>query len=279
MIRDILVPMTNSPGDTNAVEAALALGKEFGAHIALIEPVNLPAPTPGAWAFTPETALSQVYAEIRAAAEQRAARLRVRLSKDTASSEVRLAESLFVNPDHAIALHARYADLALMTSAAEDIDLPLIRAYFSSLLLESGRPVLLVPAKYRVQAPIRHAVVAWQPTKEATRSLHDAMPLLMKAASVDVLEVGPPRSDLGDGAQPGADIATHLARHDLKVRIVIHEQHGESVATALRRHCEQSSAQLLVVGGYGHSRFLEWVLGGVTRELLQFAEIPVLFSH
>lgn len=121
--------------------------------------------------------------------------------------------------------------------------------------------------------------MAWRPTREATRALHDAMPLLRVAESIDVLEVDPDVGKRGGGALPGADIATHLARHGLMVRVVLHTRSGESTAMAMIKHAERSGAELLVAGGYGHSRLREWALGGVTRELLQSTPVPVLFSH
>jgi nucleotide-binding universal stress UspA family protein len=281
MIRDLVLPITDTSGDGNAMEMALALAGYAQAHLAVVGTVCLPAPVPGTWGVPPDAAsMQRIHDETRAMAQVRAERLRERLSRETVLSEVRLVETVAANPQHKVALHTRYADLAVMTSAKDDGlgERSAMRTFFSAQLLESGRPVLIVPPQCSVKIPPRHVVVAWRPTREATRALHDAMPLLRAAESVDVLEIETdlePRSD--DGAQPGADIATHLARHDLKVRVVV--KRGESVTTELLRHCEESGAQLLVAGGYGHSRFREWVLGGTTRELLQFAHLPVLFSH
>jgi nucleotide-binding universal stress UspA family protein len=281
MIRDLVLPITDTSGDGNALEMALALADYAKAHLAVVATIYLPAPVPGAWGVPPNAAsMQRIHAETRAMAEAQAERLRDRLGRETVPSEVRLVETVAASPQHKVALHTRHADLAVMTSAHGDSlgERSAVRAFFSSQLLESGRPVLVVPPPCKVKMPPRHVVVAWRPTREASRALHDAMPLLRAAGSVDVLEIeadSEARTD--DGALPGADIATHLARHDLRVRVVT--KRGESVTTELLRHCEESGAQLLVAGGYGHSRFREWVLGGTTRELLQFAQVPVLFSH
>jgi nucleotide-binding universal stress UspA family protein len=84
---------------------------------------------------------------------------------------------------------------------------------------------------------------------------------------------------MGNDGEPGADIATHLARHGLRVNLVNLRSDGLPVATVLLRHAAASEAQLLVAGGYGHSRLREWVLGGTTRELLAALHLPILFSH
>ncbi|MBF6024829.1 universal stress protein [Lysobacter niastensis] len=282
MIKDLILPLTATQGDSNAIEAALALATMAQTHLVVLDTVYMPAPIPGAWSVAPDaSSMQQVYTEVRAMAEAQAARLRDRLGREAVSSEVRLAETVVGGPRHVAALHARYADLAVLTSAGDNAgERSAVSAIFSGLLFESGRPVMIVPPKCTGSFPARHVVVAWRPTREATRAVHDAMPWLQMADSVDVLEVEPdPDQRSDDGALPGADIATHLARHGIKVRVVIHQQRNESVSTALLRHCEQSNATLLVAGGYGHSRFREWVLGGTTRELLQFAHLPVLFSH
>lgn len=280
MIKDLVVPITNTAGDVNALAMALALAARENAHLTVLEMLNLPMPAPSPWGLLPDLAMSDIYNTLREKAESNAALWRERLSRESISSEVRVIESLFGEPPRTAALHGRYSDLAVMTAATDDArDEPVIQGFFTALLLEAGRPVLVVPPRFRVQRPAKHVVVAWRPTREATRALHDAMPLLHAAESVDVLEVDPVGGENGDGPPPGADIAMHLARHGLKVRVVVHERRGESIAMALLRHAEQCEAELLVAGGYGHSRFREWVLGGVTRELLKSTSVPILFSH
>lgn len=280
MIKDVLVPITNTPGDGNALVAAIALATRENAHLSVLEAFNLPMPAPGPWGLLPDVAMSDIYTTLRAKAEEGGEVWRRRLENESISSEVRVTEALFIEPPRTAAMHAGYSDVTVMTTAGGVAsDEAVILRFFSTLLLESGRPVLVVPPSFNPQRHARHVVVAWRPTREATRALHDAMPFLHAAESVDVVEVGPRGGESGDGPQPGADIATHLARHDLKVRVVVRERSAESVATALMTHAEESGAGLLVAGGYGHSRFREWVLGGVTRELLQSTPVPVLFSH
>ena len=280
MVKDLVVPITNTAGDGNALAAGIALAERLDAHLSVLEIVNLPVPATSPWGLMPDLATSEIYNTLRAKAEREAAAWRELLAGESISSEVRVTDSLFVEPPRSAALHARYADLAVMTAATEDAgDTPIIHGFFTALLLESGRPVLVVPPGFKARGAAAHVVVAWRPTREAARALHDAMPLLHAAETIDVLEVDPVGGERGDGPLPGADIATHLARHGLKVRVVVRAREGESVATALLGHVQQSGAGLLVAGGYGHSRFREWALGGVTRELLKSAAVPVLFSH
>ena len=277
MIKDLLVPITDTAGDAYAVDAAIAIATQEEAHLAVLEFVNLPMLPTGPWGGG-ELGLGDLYDKFRDEAEKDALVWRKRLTREaiSLSSEVRVIEALFTESPEVAALHARYADLAVMTMATDIVrDASIIRDFFTSLLLQSGRPVLLVPPGH-VWRPAKHVVVAWQARREATRALHDALPFLRAAESIDVLEVG----TAGDGAQPGADIATHLARHGLNVRVVVHPSHAESVALSLIRHAQDTGAELIVAGGYGHSRFREWILGGVTRELLTgTCTVPILFSH
>lgn len=281
MIHDLMLPTTGTAGDANALAAAVALSSHLGAHLSVIETVNLPVPMPSPWGITPDVMLDDLYAKLRTKGESNASVLRRQLERERISHEVRVAEAKFIEPSRTIALQARYADLTLLTAASQQSqdDARIVDGIFSALLFESGRPVLMIPPHHPLELPIAHAVVAWQPTREATRALHDALPLLREARSVDVLTVEPLISESHHGEQPGADIATHLARHGLKVNVVVRHRQQETVATALLRHAADSGAQLLVAGGYGHSRLRQWALGGTTRELVQAIHLPILFAH
>jgi nucleotide-binding universal stress UspA family protein len=103
--------------------------------------------------------------------------------------------------------------------------------------------------------------------------------MLCDAATVDVVSIEPRIGDFGHGDWPGADIGTHLARHGLAVNVLTLPRQDQPVATALLGHAAESGAQLLIAGGYGHSRLREWMLGGATSGLLDAAHLPILFSH
>jgi nucleotide-binding universal stress UspA family protein len=235
---------------------------------------------PGPFGITPDQLAEEMRTQLRQDAEASASRLRPRLEKESISWEIRIDDARFTDPPRAMARQSHYADLAVMTAPQRGAaDGALVRAFFNSMLFESGRPVLAVPTNHPAEVPIRHVVVAWKPTRETARALHDALPLLANAGSIDVVTVDPVVGESGHGADPGVDIATHLARHDLRVNVVRVPRAGNTVATALLRHAAESEAQLLIAGGYGHSRLREWVLGGTTRELLQATHLPILFSH
>lgn len=282
MFRDLLLPTTGTSTDATALVAGVQLARTLGARLAVLETVSLPMSMPAPWGgCMPVSLLQEVHAPLLARGAANVERLQGRLAGEGIAHEVRLAEALFAEPPQVAALHARHADVTLLggLQGLSSDDAAMVRRMFTGLLFESGRPLLVVPPNPPCQWSSGHVVVAWQPTREAARALHDAMPLLARAKTVDVLLVNPqPRSD-GHGELPGADIGAHLARHGLEVNVVRRERGRDSVATALLRHAAETQAGLLVAGGFGHSRLREWILGGTTRELLDAQHLPLLFSH
>lgn len=176
---------------------------------------------------------------------------------------------------------ARYCDLTVMTQHDPDDEHAFRAPHLAAdVLLQSGRPVLVLPyAGDGVFAPPRRVLVGWNASREAARALRDALPLLRGAANVEVAVFETPEDvDLDHGDVPGADIGLWLARHGVKVE-VRYVPTGVGAGEALLSHAADMGADLIVAGGYGHSRLREAVLGGVTRTLLSSSPVPVLLSH
>lgn len=177
-------------------------------------------------------------------------------------------------------LSARYADLVVVGQpdperAAEER----IPGYFvEELVLSAGRPVLVVPYAGRFPRVGTRVLVAWNAGREAARALTDALPLLKRAGSVEVVAFEPQRAGAAHGAEPGADIALYLARHGVKVSAA-RQQAGIDIGSQILSRAADSDADLIVMGAYGHSRAREIVLGGATRSLLQAMTVPVLMAH
>ncbi len=138
--------------------------------------------------------------------------------------------------------------------------------------------MIVVPEAAEVRGAPQRITVAWSPTREAARAVHDALPLLRAAAEVRIVVVDDDRTK-AERDQPGADIALHLARHGVKaeVRYVPSGQNG--ITATLLDEARYGGAELIVLGGYGHSRLSEWMLGGVSRDILEKSAIPLMFSH
>jgi len=177
-----------------------------------------------------------------------------------------------------VGVHAYYADLVVIArpeSASETAGPP---GLAESLVLSSGRPIIMFPPLGTVSA-VRRILVAWNATRESIRAVADALPLLAKAEAVEVLVVDHQRHPAGHGPEPGADIARHLARHGAKVEVRRLSSGGKDVGQLLLSQAIAFGADLLVMGAYGHSHLREWMFGGVTRTVLYEAGLAVLMSR
>ena len=178
----------------------------------------------------------------------------------------------------AVQLSARYADLVIAGQPEPEgggVD----ATFAEDLVLGAGRPVLFVPYAGHFPEVGRRVLIAWNAGREAARAVTDALPLLMRASTVQVVAFDPLKGDADHGDVPGADIALVLARHNVKVSVA--QQHSDEVDVGnqiLSRAADMQS-DLIVMGAYGHSRLREMVLGGVTRTLLDTMTVPVLMSH
>jgi nucleotide-binding universal stress UspA family protein len=144
-------------------------------------------------------------------------------------------------------------------------------------LFESGRPTLVVPYIQRPPFKVDHIAICWDGSRPATRAISDALSLLHRAKRVDLISVvgeRPLREEL-----PGADMVSHLARHGITAQVRRVPLVEDDVAPAILNYLADSAAELLVMGGYGHSRLREFILGGATRDILRSMTAPVLLSH
>jgi nucleotide-binding universal stress UspA family protein len=177
-----------------------------------------------------------------------------------------------------VEVHAHYADLAVVArpDPAGLTAGPL--GLVESLVLTSGRPVIVLPPG-GTASRVRRILVGWNARREAVRAVADAMPLLVRAEAVEVLVIDPERRRTGHGQEPGADIARHLARHGAQVEVRRLSSSGEDVGRVLLSQAAAFGADLVVMGAYGHSHLNEWIFGGVTRTVLREAGLPVLMSR
>jgi nucleotide-binding universal stress UspA family protein len=192
------------------------------------------------------------------------------------SYEKRLVDD---EPEGGLVLQSRYSDLVVLGQT--DPDEPLSRL-FSDLpeyvMLNCARPVLVVPYVGRFNNLGSSVIVAWDGSMEATRAIKNAIPLLKKAKKVTVVVFNSQARYDTHGEQPGADIALYLARHDIKVE-VSQQTTNQDIGNSLLSLTADMASDLIVMGGYGHTRFREVLLGGVTMTLLKTMTVPVIMSH
>jgi len=180
--------------------------------------------------------------------------------------------SMLESPDELLLREARAADLLIIGRRRGDHEHdPGI------VLLRAGRPILLVPD---TAAPLelRRVVVAWKDTRECRRAVRDALPLLQQAKEVLLVEIGENEAQ-SQAKKNLADVGAYLVRHRVIVAAEAWRRPHGSTADELFRFVEEENADLIVAGGYGHSRLGEWIFGGVTRELLTASPVCCVLSH
>lgn len=175
-----------------------------------------------------------------------------------------------------LALQARYCDLTVLSQPDPEAPLAAVTALPAYVMLHAARPVLVVPHEGRFDDFGRHALVAWDGGIEATRAVAAALPLLRRAALVTVAVFNASSADHGE--QPGADLALYLSRHGIAVTVAPLGTGGD-VGERLLSTAADVGAGFMVMGGYGHARLRELLLGGVTETVLQRMTLPVLMMH
>jgi nucleotide-binding universal stress UspA family protein len=284
-LRDLVVLLDGSPRDEAKLSVAIELARRNDAHLTGLCPLELLLPAdmsfalggyPDLWAL-PEFA-KQVDSQARAKAAIIEAGFRELLRREGIKGDWVL-EAGFLIPS--VTRRAQACDLIVVGQTDPENPLPATaRTLVEDILMTAGRPLLLIPYAGRFDTIGTNALVGWTPTRESARAVHDALPVLAPSAKVMVLTVETPRES-GDNEVPQTtEIAEHLSRYQLDVsaaRTVVSD--GLSPADALLDYASDIGADLLVVGGYGHSRTREMIMGGVTRDLLRHMTVPLLMSH
>jgi nucleotide-binding universal stress UspA family protein len=180
-----------------------------------------------------------------------------------------------------VSRHARYADLTIVGKGGMDDPKHYPDPFLAEdVVMESGRPVLVVPNAGHFAGFGKRVLVCWNASREAVRAINDAMPLLQLADKVTVLVVNPEKPSSGDhGDIPSADIALYLARHGVKAEATSVKSNQSDVGGIILSRAFDADADMIVAGAYGHSRTREWILGGVTKTLLHETTVPAFMSH
>lgn len=277
--RSILVHLDSSERAPARVAVAAALANQHDAHLVGVAPtgwVALAADWSGGGAE------AYIEAAIGALREQAASAVRKFEQQAKALGVASLESRIEVgDAGAAMTLNARYSDLTVITQVdperwvtSEAPQMPM------EVLMHSGRPVLLLPyAGEPTLPPAPNVLVGWDASREAARAVADALALLQRASNVQVTVFETPREiDPRHGDLPGADIGQWLARHGVRVDVA-RVASSVPVGEAILSSAADMQADLIVVGGYGHSRFRELALGGVTRTLMRTSPVPVFMSH
>ncbi len=177
----------------------------------------------------------------------------------------------------ALMLHARHASMAILGPPARQRTTATRLGLSERLIFSSGRPCVLLPEGWPAERIARRIVVGWNGGREAVRAIADAMPFLAAAQSVHLLVAPNARLRGLCGPDPGADMATHLARHGVRVTLELHA--GDDAGMALLDRCRSVDADMLVAGGCAHPHVSEFVPGRATRAILDGVTVPLMMSR
>jgi nucleotide-binding universal stress UspA family protein len=271
-ISSIAVHVDSDPQARARVELAYRLARQFNAHLTGLGAVMSRLPSdPAGFSLSP-TILARAEERTRGLlADAEACFRSVVLPTD--STDWR---GVIDYPAEHIARQARSADI-LVIGHGTDRDEYLF-AEPGEVIIRSARPILIVPRGLKEYPLDTRAVVAWKDTREARRSVADAIPLLCRASSVSIIGVCGEDEHESDPAGL-MDVATFLRRHGVNVDTARAEPVEGDVADILLTLARQQDAGLIVLGAYGHSRLAEWVFGGVTEAVLRNAHLCCLMSH
>jgi nucleotide-binding universal stress UspA family protein len=274
--RTIVVHVDRAPNSTARIEIAAQLAMREGAHLVGAAMTGVPRYM---LAGSPYEGSGVLIANHLRQASERATAALARFEEIASRIGVQHEQRRHDLDEYSgLCLQARYADLLVLGQADPDdheeggllLDLP------EQVLMHGGRPVLLVPRSGSFTPPARHALVAWNGSREAARAVSAALPLLQQVGQVTLAVLGAGQGDHGE--EPGADIALYLARHEIKVNVLVQPRPADA-GKAILALASELGADLLVMGAYGHSRWREMVLGGATRTILAQATLPVLLMH
>jgi nucleotide-binding universal stress UspA family protein len=275
--KTILVHCDADPKVSHRLAIAVELAQRHGAHLVGVhvqEPFNMPALVDGTVMtdnlFAAHEATAKADLATAAAAFDKAL-------KGTHLSKEWRTETGYA--DTQLGVHVRYADLVVLgqndpeASISTPPDLP------EAIALATGRPALVVPHIGAPTKPGRTVMLCWNASRESARAATDALPFLRAADKVIVLSVDPKPSANGHGAEPGADVATWLSRHGVKVTVQRDVAADSDIGGVILSRAADHDVDMIVMGLYGHSRLREMVLGGASRTLLATMTVPVFMAH
>ncbi len=274
MIKEVMVRLDGTVADDVRLAAAGHLARMFEGYVIGLFLNVLPPPLPADTEGIGITQTELLMQEARQAGDTVEPLLTQRLKQLGAPTELRRFDILADEIPNVCAREARSSDtfLAIRPNSApgdsEDV--------VERVLFGSGRHLFLVPRRERTAGALEHVLVAWNGSREAARALAEAMPYLHKASAVTICVVV---EKTPDDVALGPDAGRHLERHGITAT-VHHVKLGKGgVGATLVAEARRLRADLMVMGGYGHSRLREWLLGGATYEVLHHAPVPLVIAH
>jgi nucleotide-binding universal stress UspA family protein len=277
MIKDIIVNLEHRIGRDPARDFAISVAEAFDTHVAGVAFAYTPDFPGYSMLQMPPDVVAQMIAESEKSVRAAIERFDEAARRSLVSAEHRMLKAIRANAPSILSTLARRFDLSVfMQSEPNGVNND---DMIETSLFQSGRPLIVVPYIQKEGLKLDRVVCCWDGSRAAARAVNDALPLLAKAKKVNLLIVLNEKTKGNNREIRGVDIATHLARHDVNVETETIPVPDVDVASAILSYVADCSGTLIVMGGYGHARLREVVLGGVTRDMLKSMTVPVFMSH
>lgn len=260
------------------VDRAATIAESLEGHLTVLVLGIAPPPPTSAYGVVSNDIWAAQYQDNQSFVDERAAALRDRLAGSPAPVTVASQFIDRASVSTLVARYARYADVTLILPEPEATE-PIQSWVTTGALFESGRPVILLPAGPSTFPAVKRAVIAWDASVEAAKAVRDAIGLMQRAERVTAVLIDPVPSFEGHGPEPGADLAVYLGRHGIEIEVLRLPREGRDVAEVLQRACVDLDADLLIMGGFGHSRLRQRIFGGTTMSTLKSPGVATLMSH
>ena len=276
MIKDVIVKLEQQARDP-AQDFSISVAKTLGAHLAGVALAFVPEVL-SRFPQLPRDMLAEIVTHSENAAQAAIDRFDAAARQRDVSREHRMLKAATeAEAPSVLATFARRFDLSVLMQSEPNVvnndDM------IETSLLESGRPLVVVPYIQREGLQLNRVICCWDGSRAATRAINDALPLLVRAGTIDLLIVLNEKTGSEEHEIRGIELEKHLARHDVKVEIETTRAADIDVTDAILSYAADRSGTLIVMGGYGHSRLREIILGGVTRDMLKSMTVPIFMSH
>jgi nucleotide-binding universal stress UspA family protein len=276
MIKDIVVNLTGGHPQDFASDYAISLAAGFSAHLAGVGFIYEPVIPGSLLGGMPTNLIEAQREENSRTAKEAVSRFESSARAAGISAETRTLDASVAGAPDLFGRIARRFDLAVVGQARRE------QGASEELMIEgalfgSGRPLIVVPHAHKQGLKLDRIVICWDGSRPAARAIADSLPFLRRAQSINIVVVTGERDKSGEIT--GTNMRRHLARHGINVEIKHITGGGSGVQNAILSHAGETGADFMVLGGYGHSRLREFILGGVTRSILHSMVVPVLMSH
>ena len=275
MLKDVVVNLSGRASLDFAADYAISIAATFGAHVTGIAFLYEPVIPDGTLGGVPVDLIELQREENSKIARDAISRFEAGVKKSGVVAETRQLDATFGGAATLFAQIARRFDITVVGQAQREQGAT-DELIIEGALFESGRPVIVVPYIQKSGLTLERVLVCWDGGRTAARAVADALPFLTRAKAVDLVIVAEERKN---DEVTGVRMSEHLARHGATVSVKRIAKGDLSVQDAILSYAADSSADFMVMGGYGHSRLREFILGGVTRSILNSMTVPVLMSH